>query len=878
VYGRSIIHEMYHYFGGHHLDGPGNGVADCHTPAECLDKGDWVCDTKLFHTIISGNDCSDITSRCPDGSTNVVDADNFMARTASCQYKFTEGQAKLLRFSISWASPFIVKDENLNIIAPIETEFYSSLPGDDKLITSPTLLSNPNYKTNGNLIIKKGGSLTIGANTTLRMGAGYKIVIEPGAYIRLEGKIKDQCGSPWSGIEVQGEKTINGLLSQGYFYSVSGAQIENAETALKLYGPLITDVGGKTNCWGLTIKNCKTGVDIQPYDAGISKSHTANFEQCTFITDGSYKFADPVFTHINMRSVSGVNIYGCSFNNTKAVSNATDRVQYGYGIKAIDGGFTLDKKCLITKPYPYTGCTNFIRSTFSGLGYGIYVGKDRGCKPYMILSSEFENCIYGAFLTNTSFGTILFNTFTLGQLPDPSFEQVGVMFESQTLNPVFEENRFIKGSGDANFFLGTIAQNMGLQDHVFRRNIYRGLHIANLVNGENGYASKSGGLTYNCTDNLDIRDMDFLMPMEGDIVGKEQGWPTVDDPFFKAAGNTFSHTSANNFSDFQNNGTSSSDPNDWRNYYYNPTASETPLYYFNIKIKSSYLNTCAQKYCEVSCPIGTNVLDKFFLNGGTELSTLKSAYANTLASYNSLISVGITAADARNTYYRMKLTEQCGDVIRYMLNDTLHNYLDSAAIWTMKLNTPAGDWYAADMYRNLGFNTSATSVVNGIGTRYSGFINPTLYSAQKNLFSIITSAQTGLVPASSVASYITGSSDYVTTLATAFQMSRGEYHPPHFWTDALNIRWSAEKEIYEPQISVYPNPTMGSCTIEWGPNLESSQISLYDVLGILLRTQPLSPDERSVRIDISNLPSGLYHIIVQQINGKKLHASVMVVK
>lgn len=254
VYGRSIIHEMYHYFGGHHLDGPGNGVADCHTPAECLDKGDWVCDTKLFHTIISGNDCSDITSRCPDGSTNVVDADNFMARTASCQYKFTEGQAKLLRFSISWASPFIVKDENLNIIAPIETEFYSSLPGDDKLITSPTLLSNPNYKTNGNLIIKKGGSLTIGANTTLRMGAGYKIVIEPGAYIRLEGKIKDQCGSPWSGIEVQGEKTINGLLSQGYFYSVSGAQIENAETALKLYGPLITDVGGKQTVGGLPLR------------------------------------------------------------------------------------------------------------------------------------------------------------------------------------------------------------------------------------------------------------------------------------------------------------------------------------------------------------------------------------------------------------------------------------------------------------------------------------------------------------------------------------------------------------------------------------------------------------------------------------------------
>ncbi len=108
-------------------------------------------------------------------------------------------------------------------------------------------------------------------------------------------------------------------------------------------------------------------------------------------------------------------------------------------------------------------------------------------------------------------------------------------------------------------------------------------------------------------------------------------------------------------------------------------------------------------------------------------------------------------------YYEALLTDQAGDVMRYMLNDTLHNQLDSVAAWALKLNTPAGDWYAADVYRNMGQGATTTSVINAIGTRYSGMIDVSVYNAQKTLFGLISSAQPDLNPASSLASYITGS-------------------------------------------------------------------------------------------------------------------------
>ena len=130
-----------------------------------------------------------------------------------------------------------------------------------------------------------------------------------------------------------------------------------------------------------------------------------------------------------------------------------------------------------------------------------------------------------------------------------------------------------------------------------------------------------------------------------------------------------------------------------------------------------------------------------FFNGGTELLVFKEVYASTWMSYHDLLARTQDPSLAERRYYESLLTDQAGDVIRYMLNDTLHNYLDSLAAWSLRLNTPAGDWYAADVYRNLGYSATTTSIVNAIGIRYSGIIDPSGYNEHKTLFGRVSKSK-----------------------------------------------------------------------------------------------------------------------------------------
>lgn len=269
-----------------------------------------------------------------------------------------------------------------------------------------------------------------------------------------------------------------------------------------------------------------------------------------------------------------------------------------------------------------------------------------------------------------------------------------------------------------------------------------------------------------------------------------------------------------------------------------------------------------------------------FFNGGTELLVFKEVYASTWMSYHDLLARTQDPSLAERRYYESLLTDQAGDVIRYMLNDTLHNYLDSVAEWALRLHTPAGDWYAADVYRNLGQGATATSVVNAIGTRFSGLIDVSMYNTQKTLFGLISSAQSGLTPSSSLASYTTGSG-YVRSLAVAFQVSRGEYHDPYFWVGTSGFR-SAEEESpakAEPKLTVYPNPTSGVMTVDADmAGAAAGQLTVYNVWGDPVRSMRLSSGQSTVQLDLSGQPSGRYYVTLRGDDGKVIRTSFMIIQ
>jgi hypothetical protein len=76
-------------------------------------------------------------------------------------------------------------------------------------------------------------------------------------------------------------------------------------------------------------------------------------------------------------------------------------------------------------------------------------------------------------------------------------------------------------------------------------------------------------------------------------------------------------------------------------------------------------------------------------------------------------------------------------------------------------------------------------------------------------------------------------------------------------------------------VSVYPNPTNGSFTIDWGAVREQVSVALYNGLGQLVKTYEANHSERSV-MEITGA-SGVYHAVVRSNDGR-LNATVRVVK
>ena len=67
---------------------------------------------------------------------------------------------------------------------------------------------------------------------------------------------------------------------------------------------------------------------------------------------------------------------------------------------------------------------------------------------------------------------------------------------------------------------------------------------------------------------------------------------------------------------------------------------------------------------------------------------------------------------------------------------------------------------------------------------------------------------------------------------------------------------------------MYPNPTKEFVHLEFDNTHKDIELSLFDMLGRKLRTYTLKSGERSISIDIRNLPSGTYTITTSTIKQK----------
>ena len=535
------------------------------------------------------------------------------------------------------------------------------------------------------------------------------------------------CSQTWKGVEVRGslpnqsQYVVNGVRAQGRFEGLTGSVIENAQTAVQLYGPTAALAGGQISCNGTTFRNNTIGIDFANYlnfwpfagsQQGQPRNYFGLFSRCAFLTDNDYPHTSPFNSFIYMSGVNGVNIAGTIFANQRDMEGASIN-NWGYGIQAVDAGFTVTSSAngIVFPP------TSFTFSGFSGLGYAIQAQTSAVNRPYIVRQTNFDRCFVDIRNWAVDGATILFNNFNLGDLPstEPTEDAVGVIFETDVSGFTCEENEFTRVAGpDGVTTIGTISINTGDQHKQIRRNTFTGLHIGNLANQQNAYIDDPNdplddgtyrGLYYDCNHNFNVVNstgIDFSVP-DG-IIRPRQG---LETPLsngginYRAAGNRFSYTGF----DFSNFGAAI-------NYYYDPlSANHQPMTTQGaVNIFGAKDNACTLNFCEPPCKTDG------------ELNGIKSDYYAkkvSLTNLNAVIGVNPTEQQkASRAYYQYSMDQAAYTVALHIMYDTIHYRHDSLRTWVANMNSIEGDLWLANNYLAAGALQQANTVLDAMPVKH----------------------------------------------------------------------------------------------------------------------------------------------------------------
>ena len=469
-------------------------------------------------------------------------------------------------------------------------------------------------------------------------------------------------------------------------------------------------------------RNNTNGIDFANYlnfwpfafpagQQGNARNYLGRFSRCAFVTDDDYPHTQPFNTFIYMSGVNGVNIAGTSFANQRTIEgNSID--DWGYGIQSVDAGFTVtgSPDGIVFPP------SSFTFSGFRGLGYGIQAQTSTTNRPYIVRQTNFDRCFFGVRNWSVDAATVLFNNFSLGNLPSiipTQGDQVGIIFESDVTGFTCEENQFFdNGNTDGITTIGSICLNTGDQHKEIRRNTYTGLDIGNLANQQNAFINPPNapiptfrGLYYDCNQNFNVVNgtgLDFSVP-DGIVrpwQGLETQTPTGVE--YNAAGNRFSYTGI----DFSNIGVA-------LNYYYFPLgANQEPMAtQGGVTELQAKENDCAQAHCEPPC------------RTDGELEGIKADYHAKKASLTALnAAIGTNPTEqqtAARACYQYNMDKDAYMVALHIMYDTVHYHADSLRTWVANMNSVEGDLWLANHYLASGSSQLANNVLNAMAVKHN---------------------------------------------------------------------------------------------------------------------------------------------------------------
>ena len=885
-----IAHEMGHCLGLWHTFHGGENALDCNwndIEEECPEFvngansatcGDYVVDTPAEpfppfnpHSAYLSNCVYYYNNLDPNGALYKPNTHLIMSNSyVGCMTHHTSGQGARMREIIT--------------ISPILQACLISSDLMDISINSNTNWTAANTPNKGdffileNLTIQDGATLTIASDVHIRFGENSKLIIMPNGVLNLYGSLSAMaCSNTWEGIQVWGsgpdksQYEVNGKTAQGRLICQEGALIENAQTAVQLYGPTKAFAGGQISCSSTKFRNNVIGIDVAPYsnfwpfDPATSpqnnpRDYSGSLDRCIFYNDDSFPHEAPFQAFIQMTGINGVKIQGTSFLNDKTVEGSTI-ADWGYGIWAIDAGFTLQESVAEDK----SAQGAMLYSEFRGLGYGIQVQKNGSNRPYTVTHTNFNRCFVGIRSWAVNGASIVNNSFNLGDLPNnkATQDQVGLIFEAEAAGFTLEENKFSRIPGSNGITtIGTICLNTGEQNKRIRRNTYTRLHIGNLANQQNATVTNSQqeplarGLFYECNAHINTELNNTInISIPNGQVRSMQGLEILKastQAEYVAAGNQFSNSGGVGFANF---GTPVQ-------YFYDPSGAQSkPLGIQGLlTVQEVNSNTCAINYCLPPC-LNADELSKLKLDfySNSALATDFKTNMGSNPSQNQLVTLA---------YYQRVLDEQAYAIALQHQSDSSSFQVDSLLVWIANMNSLEGDLWLSNQYLSMENHTKALDLLIAMPTKFK------LSTAQQtdirffrdisNLLNGKNIYQLDAPTLQALKFYTTGPDGFAKGWARRLLTPYGWNFAPEYVKYGAGTLSNAEPEQPEPDpapaIQVYPNPASDQVTFAFPSEIQTGKamLRISDVNGRLIANSDLQISDSKINWNTGSIASGIY--------------------
>lgn len=96
-------------------------------------------------------------------------------------------------------------------------------------------------------------------------------------------------------------------------------------------------------------------------------------------------------------------------------------------------------------------------------------------------------------------------------------------------------------------------------------------------------------------------------------------------------------------------------------------------------------------------------------------------------------------------------------------------------------------------------------------------------------------------------------------------------------SNIINISLLDIKDMELGSLKVYPNPTSGVITLDWGADKVSRSLELYNMLGQTVLTETVDNNNKKV-LNISSLAAGAYHLVIKDNEGNKHSMKITLTK